>query len=132
LIAEMLAQFASRNEGVGMTRMILVGLAALLVGEALQPKVAQSPVVPCASVTCESINAAIQRIWDETTEAAHQAPTSKAQLPDGTKLWSDGAKNRAGTVGVIGAARREDSIACGVADRLSNTLQDAVRNARFK
>jgi hypothetical protein len=56
----------------------------------------------------------------------------EAQLPDGTKLWSDGAKNRAGTGGVIGAARREDSIACGLADRLSNTLQDAMRNARFK
>jgi hypothetical protein len=36
----MLAQLASRNEGVGMTRMILVGLAAFLVGEALQPTVA--------------------------------------------------------------------------------------------
>jgi len=56
----------------------------------------------------------------------------EAQLPDGTKLWSDGAKNRTGTGGLIGAARSEDSIACGLADRLSNTLQDAMRNARLR
>jgi hypothetical protein len=56
----------------------------------------------------------------------------EAQLPDGTKLWSDGAKNRTGTGGIIGAARSEDSIACGLADRLSNALQDAMRNARFR
>jgi hypothetical protein len=56
----------------------------------------------------------------------------EAQLPDGTKLWSDGAKNRAGTSGIVGATRAEDSIACGLADRLSNALQDAMRNARFK
>ena len=55
----------------------------------------------------------------------------EASLPDGTKLWSDGAKNRAGTGGVIGAVRKEDSIACGLADRLSNTLQTAIRKARL-
>jgi hypothetical protein len=56
----------------------------------------------------------------------------EVQLPDGTKLWTDGAKNRKGTAGIIGAARAEDSIACGLASRLANTLLEAMRDARGK
>ncbi len=53
------------------------------------------------------------------------------ELPDGTPLWSDGAKNKTGS-GAIGAARAKDSIACGLAGRLANTLLDAMREARGK
>ncbi len=53
------------------------------------------------------------------------------QLPDGTALWKDGAKNKTGS-GLIGATRQKDSIACGLAGRLANTLLDAMREARGK
>lgn len=50
----------------------------------------------------------------------------EAVLPNGTKIWSDGAKYRRGngTIG-IGADPR-----CGLANRLLNTLLDAMKKAR--
>jgi hypothetical protein len=50
----------------------------------------------------------------------------EAQLSDGTKIWSDGAKFRRGT-GAIGLARDTQ---CGLAEGLVKTLRDAMRKAR--
>jgi hypothetical protein len=52
--------------------------------------------------------------------------TVEAQLPDGTKLWSDGAKFRRGN-GAIGLAR---DVQCGLAGGLADRLRDAIRKAR--
>ncbi len=57
-----------------------------------------------------------------------------AELPDGTKIWDDGAKYRRsmGKQG-IGGSSSEDTgktIECGLADDLANTLRDAMRKAR--
>ncbi len=52
------------------------------------------------------------------------------RLIDGTKLWADGVKNRKSGTGLIGASRADDSIACGLADRLANALLDAMKKAR--
>jgi hypothetical protein len=52
--------------------------------------------------------------------------TLEAQLPDGKKLWSDGAKFRRGN-GAIGLAR---DVQCGLAGGLADTFRDAVRKAR--
>lgn len=51
----------------------------------------------------------------------------EASLPDGTKLWSDGAKYRKGN-GAIGVAAA--SPGCGLANNLLNTLREAMRKAR--
>jgi len=61
-------------------------------------------------------------------------PSAKmeAQLPDGTLLWSDGAKNRKLTGGAIGAARNGDKLACGLANGLLTALRDAMGKARGK
>lgn len=56
----------------------------------------------------------------------------EAQLPDGTKLWSDGAKNRKGTGGAIGASRSGSGLACGLATGLLETLREAMQKARDK
>jgi hypothetical protein len=57
-----------------------------------------------------------------------------AQTPDGTALWSDGAKYRRsmGPQGKFGSASSDTgkSIECGLADELLNTLRDAMRKAR--
>jgi hypothetical protein len=53
-----------------------------------------------------------------------------AELPDGTPLWSDGAKNRKGTGGAIGASRSGSGLACGLANGLLETLRDAMQKAR--
>ena len=50
----------------------------------------------------------------------------EADLPDGTKLWSDGAKYRRGN-GAIGLANNAE---CGLADGLLKSLIDAMRKAR--
>jgi hypothetical protein len=52
--------------------------------------------------------------------------TIEAQLTDGTKLWSDGAKFRRGN-GAVGLAR---DVQCGLAGGLADRLRDAVRKAR--
>lgn len=52
--------------------------------------------------------------------------TLEAQLLDGQKLWSDGAKFRRGN-GAIGLAR---DVQCGLAGGLADALRDAVRKAR--
>lgn len=52
--------------------------------------------------------------------------TVEAQLPDGTKLWSDGAKFRRGN-GAVGLAR---DVQCGLAGGLGDRLRDAIRKAR--
>ncbi len=52
------------------------------------------------------------------------------RLIDGTKLWADGVKNRKSGTGLIGASRADDSIACGLADRLASALLDAMKKAR--
>ena len=57
-----------------------------------------------------------------------------AELPDGTKLWDDGAKYRRSMShqGQFGASSGDTSksIECGLADELANTLRDAMRKAR--
>ena len=57
-----------------------------------------------------------------------------AELPDGTKLWDDGAKYRRSMAkqGTVGASSGDTgkSIECGLADELLNTLRDAMRHAR--
>lgn len=56
-----------------------------------------------------------------------------AELPDGTKLWEDGAKVRRGNTGtqvLRKGAGEVGSIECGLADELINTLRDAMRKAR--
>jgi hypothetical protein len=59
-----------------------------------------------------------------------------AELPDGTKLWDDGAKYRRsmGKQGSAGSSSGDTgkSIECGLADELANTLRDAMRQARDK
>lgn len=55
-----------------------------------------------------------------------------AELPDGTRLWDDGAKARYQGTGFIGATKDESSLACSLADRLLSTLRDAMRKARGK
>jgi hypothetical protein len=56
--------------------------------------------------------------------------TLDAELPDGTKLWRDGAKNRKGGTGAIGAARSKSGIGCGLATGLLETLRSAMQKAR--
>jgi hypothetical protein len=57
-----------------------------------------------------------------------------AELPDGTKLWDDGAKYRRSMAkqGTLGSSSGDTSksIECGLADELANTLRDAMRKAR--
>ncbi len=57
-----------------------------------------------------------------------------ATLPDGTKLWDDGAKFRRANVqngkGLQGDATQ--TIECSLANELINTLRDAMREARGK
>lgn len=57
-----------------------------------------------------------------------------AELPDGTKLWDDGAKYRRSMMkqGALGSSSGDTgkSIECGLADELANTLRDAMRKAR--
>lgn len=57
-----------------------------------------------------------------------------AELPDGTKLWDDGAKYRRSMEkqGNWGSSSGDTSksIECGLADELANTLRDAMREAR--
>jgi hypothetical protein len=59
-----------------------------------------------------------------------------AELPDGTKIWDDGAKYRRsiGGQGKLGSSSGDTgkSIECGLADELANTLRDAMRKARDK
>lgn len=59
-----------------------------------------------------------------------------AELPDGTKLWDDGAKYRRSMAnqGTFGSSSADaaKSIECGLADELANTLRDAMRKARDK
>jgi len=59
-----------------------------------------------------------------------------AELPDGTKLWDDGAKYRRSMSrqGSFGSSSEDTSksIECGLADDLANTLRDAMRSARDK
>ena len=59
-----------------------------------------------------------------------------AELPDGTKLWDDGAKYRRSMArqGTLGSSSNDTSksIECGLADELANTLRDAMRQARDK
>jgi hypothetical protein len=59
-----------------------------------------------------------------------------AELPDGTKLWDDGAKYRRSMAkqGSFGSSSGDTSksIECGLADELANTLRDAMRKARGK
>jgi hypothetical protein len=56
------------------------------------------------------------------------------ELPDGTKLWDDGAKYRRSMMkqGQWGASSGDTSkaIECGLADELANTLLTAMRKAR--
>jgi hypothetical protein len=56
----------------------------------------------------------------------------EAQLPDGTKLWADGAKARRGNVGGQIMARGEhvNPIACALADEMIDGLLGAMRKSR--
>jgi hypothetical protein len=55
-----------------------------------------------------------------------------AELPDGTKLWNDGAKLRRalGKSGKLNSSDGVKGIECGLADELLDTLRDAMRQAR--
>src|SRR4051812_1300323 len=59
-----------------------------------------------------------------------------AELPDGTKLWDDGAKYRRSMMkqGQFGAAGADTakSIECGLADGLVEKIRNAMREARGK
>lgn len=57
-----------------------------------------------------------------------------AELPDGTKLWADGAKLRR-AIGRFGKLDNSDGtkgVECGLADELLDTLRSAMRQARDK
>jgi hypothetical protein len=57
-----------------------------------------------------------------------------AELPDGTKLWTDGAKLRR-AIGMFGKLDTSDGakgVECGLADELLDTLRSAMRQARDK
>ena len=57
-----------------------------------------------------------------------------AELPDGTKLWADGAKLRR-AIGKSGKLDNSDAakgVECGLADELLDTLRSAMREARDK
>jgi hypothetical protein len=53
-------------------------------------------------------------------------------LPDGQKLWDDGAKLRRaiGKTGKLDSADGANTVYCGLADELLNTLRTAMRKAR--
>ena len=55
-----------------------------------------------------------------------------AELPDGTKLWDDGAKLRRaiGKAGQLKSADGADTVECGLADELLGTLRNAMKQAR--
>jgi len=57
-----------------------------------------------------------------------------AELPDGTKLWSDGAKLRRaiGKAGKLEGSDAAKGVECGLADELLDTLREAMRKARDK
>jgi len=57
-----------------------------------------------------------------------------AELPDGTKLWSDGAKVRRGNTGTQILVRGEhvNPISCALADEVLDTLLSAMKKARDK
>jgi len=54
------------------------------------------------------------------------------ELPDGQKLWDDGAKLRRsiGKTGKLDSADGANTVYCGLADELLNTLRTAMRKAR--
>jgi hypothetical protein len=57
-----------------------------------------------------------------------------AELPDGTKVWDDGAKYRRSMApqGMFGSSSGDTgkSVECGLGDELAGTLRDAMRDAR--
>jgi hypothetical protein len=54
-----------------------------------------------------------------------------AELPDGTKLWNDGAKLGSGFSWDKGTSiQNNQTTECAMADELINTLRDAMRKAR--
>jgi hypothetical protein len=54
-----------------------------------------------------------------------------AELPDGTKLWNDGAKLGSGWSWDKGTSiQNNQTTECAIADELINTLRDAMRKAR--
>jgi hypothetical protein len=56
----------------------------------------------------------------------------QVDLPDGTKLWGDGAKLRRaiGKAGRLASSDADKSVECGLADELLDTLRSAMRKAR--
>lgn len=57
----------------------------------------------------------------------------EVQLRDGTHLWRDGAKTtKVLGGGVFGASRSNEGIGCALANGLTTTLVDAMREARGK
>lgn len=56
------------------------------------------------------------------------------ELPDGKKLWDDGAKLRRsiGHTGKLDSSDGANSVYCGLADELLDTLRTAMRKAREK
>jgi hypothetical protein len=54
------------------------------------------------------------------------------ELPNGTKLWDDGAKLRRalGKGGKLESANGDETVECGLADELLGTLRDAMKKAR--
>jgi hypothetical protein len=56
------------------------------------------------------------------------------ELPGGQKLWDDGAKLRRalGKTGKLDSADGANTVYCGLADELLDTLRTAMRNARDK
>ncbi len=56
------------------------------------------------------------------------------ELPDGKKLWDDGAKLRRaiGKTGKLDSSDGSNTVYCGLADELLDTLRSAMRKAREK
>lgn len=56
------------------------------------------------------------------------------ELPDGKKMWDDGAKLRRaiGKTGKLDSSDGANTVYCGLADELLNTLRTAMRKARDK
>ncbi len=56
------------------------------------------------------------------------------EMPDGTKLWDDGAKLRRaiGRYGQLDSADGDKTVECGLADELLGTLRNAMKKARDK
>jgi hypothetical protein len=100
-----------------------------------------TPVKPAASLeVADAVFKVSAHLPSTTTKAVlgvmGGSPSAHlfVELPDGTKLWDDGAKYRRSMMkqGQWGNSSSDTSksIECGLADELANTLLTAMRKAR--